>query len=582
MNKVCTRIGTYTLAAFLSMTTLACQERTSGASGSRYSWHSEQQSNPALQSLINSKDLESMINGPQMTPAERGRLVDHVRRFYRGDNYQLIWIDGKSPSKRYRELTTLLDAADDHGLAVDLYKTPIEHANPTPEFDVRVTAAFFRYFMHRTVGRLDPRAFEPLWTLRPEKPELVAALTTAVKANNLAEAMDRLQPAGPQYRALQQALVRYRAIAAKGGWPAVTDLARIVEHLPKERLTRPGSGSGAKPNIGLKPGDQSPALAVVRRRLAIEGDLDPAHEKDSNPVFDSTLVDAVKRFQERHRIKPDGVINPETVKAMNVPVHERIRAIELNLERWRWLPDTMPGRYIMVNVPDFRLDAMENSRSVLDMRVVVGEPDNKTPIFADEMTEVIFSPYWNIPPNIARNETIPKASANPDYLARNNMEVLNASGEVVDPSSVDWSNPSGLRLRQRPGSDNALGGVKFVFPNTFDVYLHDTNATKLFDRIERGLSHGCVRVEQPHALAQYVLRDRPEWTLEAIQQAMQSGREQHVKVNTPIPVFIVYLTAWVHDGGVRFLNDIYGHDASQSAQLWPDSPELNVKQSTRR
>jgi murein L,D-transpeptidase YcbB/YkuD len=324
-------------------------------------------------------------------------------------------------------------------------------------------------------------------------------------------------------------------------------------------------------------------MAALRQRLAIEGDLDPAHEKDPSAVYNAALVDAIKRFQERHRIKPDGIIDPSTVAALNVPVEQRIRTIALNLERWRWLPDPMPARYLMVNVPDFRLEAIENGKMVMDMRVVVGEPDNKTPIFADEMTHVIFSPYWNIPPGIAKDETIPRVMNDPAFLARNNMEVVNQSGQVVDPYSVDWANTSGLRIRQRPGSDNALGGVKFVFPNNFDVYLHDTNATKLFDRIERGLSHGCVRVEEPLKLAQYVLRDQTEWTPEAIDAAMKAGQEKHVKLSTPIPVYIVYKTAWVHDGGVRFLKDLYGHDADQSAQLFgPANGDASGRLETRR
>jgi murein L,D-transpeptidase YcbB/YkuD len=286
-------------------------------------------------------------------------------------------------------------------------------------------------------------------------------------------------------------------------------------------------------------------------------------------VFDDTVVAAVKRFEERHRIEPDGSVDPVTVNAMNVPVEQRIRQIQLNLERWRWLPDRMPERHFVVNVPDFRLEAIENGKAVMDMRVVVGAPDNKTPIFADEMTHVVFSPYWNVPPGIAQEETIPSVIRDPSFLARNNMEVVGASGQPIDPSSVDWSNTKGLRIRQKPGSGNALGGVKFIFPNNFDVYLHDTNATKLFDRIERGLSHGCVRVEEPHKLAQYVLRDQPEWTAEAITAAMTSGDEKHVKLKAPIPVFILYKTAWVHDGGVRFLKDLYGHDADQAAKLWP-------------
>ena len=489
-----------------------------------------------------------------MPVAERARLVDQVRRFYKDQNYQLIWIDGDSPSERYRQFVKALDAADDHGLPRALYPVPIEEptgnrvkisAEQAPQLDVKATATFLRYFMHLAGGRLDPRALQSLWTLKPERPDLVAVLSGAVKNNDLAAAMAKLQPQHPEYRELQKALVRYRTIAKKGGWPSIPA------------------------NTRLKPNQQSAVVPVLRQRLAIEGDLDPSHENDPSPVFDATISHAVKRFEERHRIDPDGIVDAATVGALNVPVEQRIRTIELNLERWRWLPDPMPARYFLVNVPDFRLEAIENGKAVLGMRVVVGGPDNKTPIFADQMTHVVFSPYWNVPEGIANDETIPKAANDPGFLARNNMEVVGSSGAVVDPSSVDWSDAKGLRIRQRPGSGNALGGVKFIFPNNFDVYLHDTNATKLFDRIERGLSHGCVRVEEPHKLAQYVLRDQPEWTAEAIDAAMKSGEEQHVKLKNEIPVYIVYATAWVHDGGVRFLKDLYGHDADQAARLFP-------------
>jgi murein L,D-transpeptidase YcbB/YkuD len=565
MTHSCTKINTFALVCLVTLAS-ACQERGSGASGGL--WGSSQpQPNAALQSFVEGTSLEAAVTGPQMPPAERARLIDHVRRVYKDLNYQLLWIDGDRAASRYGQFVKMLDAAPTHGLPGELYKAPIDDPSAgrakiaaeqapgpparhprwggSPELDVKTTAVFLRYFAHLTGGRLDPRALQSLWTLKPEKPDLVAALTSAVRNNDLQAAMDRLQPQQPEYRELEKALVRYRAIAAKGGWPSIPTTTR------------------------LKPQQQSAVVPVLRQRLAIEGDLDPAHEKDPSPVFDDTVVAAVKRFEERHRIEPDGTVDADTVNALNVPVEQRIRTIELNLERWRWLPDTMPARYLIVNVPDFRLEAIENGKSVMDMRVVVGAPDNKTPIFADEMTNVVFSPYWNVPPNIAQEETIPRALNDPGFLARNNMEVVGASGEAIDPHSVDWSNAKGLRIRQKPGSGNALGGVKFIFPNNFDVYLHDTNATKLFDRIERGLSHGCVRVEEPHKLAQYVLRDQPEWTAEAITAAMTSGQEKHVKLKTPIPVYILYKTAWVHDGGVRFLKDLYGHDADQAAKLWP-------------
>jgi L,D-transpeptidase YcbB len=545
MDRTCTRIVTFLLCLLAAIDFTACQERGSAA-----------QPNTALRALVDGSTLDTIVIGPQMPAAERTLLTDQVRRFYNGQNYQIIWSDGERPSSRYAQLEKVLRAANDRGLPAELYTVPAadlssdgkpNSAELAAQFDVKVTARALRYLLHLTSGRLDPRALQSLWTLKPRKPDLVVALTDVVNSSDLGNAIEGLQPSQPEYRELQQALVRYRAIAAKGGWPSMPAGTR------------------------LKPGQPSAVMPALRQRLAMEGDLDPAHEKDADTVFGGPVVDAVKRFQERHRIKPDGVLSTETVAALNVSVEQRIRAIELNLERWRWLPDAMPERYLLVNVPDFRLEAIEHGKAVMDMRVVVGAPDNKTPIFADEMTQVIFSPYWNVPPGIAEEETIPRAAKDSGFLARNNMEVVAASGEVVDPSSVDWSSARGLRIRQRPGSGNALGGVKFIFPNTFDVYLHDTNATTLFDRLERGLSHGCVRVEEPHKLAQYVLRDQPEWTAETIEQAMKSGEEKHVKLNAPIPVYILYKTAWVHDGGVRFLKDLYGYDADQAARLWNDT-----------
>jgi murein L,D-transpeptidase YcbB/YkuD len=547
MNRARTQIHTLALVCGLTLALTACEERGAGAGG--FWTSSPPPPNPAIRSLVESKTLGAIIAGPQLSAAERTRIAEQVRRFYKAENYQMIWIEGNRASARYREVVKVLSAADEHGLPTELYRTSLENA--TPELDVQTTATFFRYFLHLTSGRLDPRALQSAWTLRPQKADLVGAISNGVRNGDLAAVMERLQPAQPEYRELQRALARYRAIAAKGGWPLV------------------------QPSVRLKPGMQSPAVPVLRRRLAIEGDLEATLEKDPSPVFDSTVIEALKRFQERHRLTPDGILDTDTLKALNVPVEQRIRTIELNMERWRWLPDVMPERYLVVNVPDFRLEAIEHGKAVMDMRVVVGAPDNKTPIFADEMTHVVFSPYWNVPPNIAQEETIPRAASDPGFLERNNMEIVGPSGHVVDAASVDWTNAKGYRIRQRPGRGNALGGVKFVFPNNFDVYLHDTNATALFDRIERGLSHGCVRVEEPHKLAQYVLRDLPEWPPDAIAEAMRSGEEKHVKLKTPVPVYILYKTAWVHDGGVRFLKDLYGYDAYQAAKLWPEAASEN-------
>ena len=238
----------------------------------------------------------------------------------------------------------------------------------------------------------------------------------------------------------------------------------------------------------------------------------------------------------------------------------------MNLERWRWLPRDLGDRHILVNIPEYRLEVWDHGQVPLAMRVVVGKQDTPTPIFSDEMTYVVFSPYWNVPPDIAQGETLPAILADPAFLQRQNMEVLDETGKPVDPASIDLSDPSKYRFRQRPGSANSLGLVKFMFPNQFNVYLHDTPADSLFSRASRSFSHGCVRLEKPLALARYVLRDQPEWTEEQIEEAMHAGEEEHVKLKRPIPVYLGYWTARVSsDGVLQFRNDVYGIDVRQSA-----------------
>ena len=252
----------------------------------------------------------------------------------------------------------------------------------------------------------------------------------------------------------------------------------------------------------------------------------------------------------------------------------RADVIRMNLERWRWAPRSLGDRYILVNVPAYILQVMEHDRPVLSMRVIVGDPEHQTPLFSDEMTYIVFSPYWNIPPNILREETLPRLARDPDFLRRNNIEIVGTSGEAedVDPESIDWSDESatrGLRFRQRPGADNALGLVKFIFPNHFSIYLHDTPSDRLFFKEKRPLSHGCIRIEDPIAMAKYVMRDQPEWTETRIRTAMDARSEQTVRLKSPIPVHIGYWTAWVEPDGktVAYTDDPYRIDAAHARIL---------------
>jgi murein L,D-transpeptidase YcbB/YkuD len=242
--------------------------------------------------------------------------------------------------------------------------------------------------------------------------------------------------------------------------------------------------------------------------------------------------------------------------------------IRMNMERWRWVPHDLGDRYVLVNVPAYQMQVMEGDTAALAMRVIVGKPDAPTPLFSDKMTYLVFSPYWNIPPDILRDEALPHVAKDPEWLRRNNMEVVGTGGDVVDASDVDWSDEKevkSVRIRQAPGPENALGLVKFIFPNNFNVYLHDTPTDTLFFKDRRALSHGCIRVEQPVALAHYVMSDRPDWTPERISTAMHANEEQTVKLKSPIPVHIGYWTAWVEPDGktVTYTDDPYGIDARQ-------------------
>jgi murein L,D-transpeptidase YcbB/YkuD len=284
--------------------------------------------------------------------------------------------------------------------------------------------------------------------------------------------------------------------------------------------------------------------------------------------YDHQLAEAVVRFQERHGLASDAAVGPETLDALNVPIERRIEQMVVNLERRRWMPDDRGARYVFVNLADFELKVVHEPRTVFDTRVVVGAPYHRTPVFSAAMTYVEINPYWNVPASIARNELLPKIKEDPSYLAPNGFELLSDWGDgaaAIDPWSIDWSRITretfAYRLRQRPGDGNALGRIKFMFPNQFNVYLHDTPARHLFERTERSFSHGCIRIDRPEEFGAVVLA-ADGWSRERLDAAIASGERMIVTLAQPLPVHIAYLTAWVNkDGTVNFRNDVYGRDA---------------------
>jgi murein L,D-transpeptidase YcbB/YkuD len=492
--------------------------------------------------------------------AESVRLWKLTRQFYQKRGDRFAWIDGRKPRREMDELIGVLQSADRDGLDPALYNVPILTArrqeagrgfltmkgfneNEAADLDVWLTYLYLRYASDLTNGLSGLSHADPKWKLRDKRTDPGPLLEKALEEHRIAQSLQELTPAHLQYTGLRDALAKYREIAQRGGWPAVPA------------------------DLKVKPGQRHPGVVSLAKRLAASGDYRGTID-EQNPVYGPDLQEAVKRFQRRHGLEPDAVIGRAVVAQMNVPAEARVSQIALNLERWRWLPRDLGERHVLVNVPEYRLEVWEGQRVPLSMRVVVGKKDTPTPIFADDMTYVVFSPYWNVPPDIVKNETIPSALRDPAFLQRTNMEVLDKAGKTVDPSSVDIEDVGEYRFRQRPGSSNSLGLVKFMFPNSYNVYLHDTPADSLFARATRSFSHGCVRVEQPEQLAQYVLRDQPQWTPERISEAMRSGVEKSVKLSSPLPVYLGYWTARVSaDGIVQFRDDLYAIDARQMTLL---------------
>jgi murein L,D-transpeptidase YcbB/YkuD len=494
--------------------------------------------------------------------AEGAALWTETRRFYAARQNAPAWIHGKAPRPQMDALISAIRSVDAEGLDPALYGLGALEARrreaargfltkkgfeprEAAALDVWLTYLYMKLASDLADGLVDLSKADSSWQIRPEKFNPLKQLEGALEANRIAESLAELLPTTAQYRSLRDALSTYRAQASKGTWPTVWTRAK------------------------LKPDDRSIHVGAIARRLFSSGDCTVAPASDDRPrVYSGELVECVKRFQRRHGLEDDGVIGASVIAAMNVPIDARIRQIELNMERWRWLPRDLGKRYILVNVPTYHLDVWDEGRIVLSMRVVVGKKDSPTPIFEDRMTYLVFSPYWNVPVDIVRDETLPALLNDPAFLQRVNMEVIDQSGAVVDPASIDLSDSAAYRFRQRPGGSNALGLVKFMFPNQYNVYLHDTPANSLFDRTGRSLSHGCVRVQQPEALAAYLLRDQPEWTPEQIAGAMHAGEERTVKLKQQIPVYLGYWTAYVTpENSLQFAPDIYDIDARQSAKL---------------
>jgi murein L,D-transpeptidase YcbB/YkuD len=474
-----------------------------------------------------------------------------------------LWVDSVGrPGRAASEALALLGGAAGEGLepgdydaaglerqAANLETARLHPAEDVAAFDVALSAALLRYFRHLHLGRVDPRTIGFRVRMPDDTHDFVPLLRSAIAGDRVATVAADLAPALVQYRALRAALARYRA-AGSGRIPILPSMTATVH-----------------------PGESYPHLATLTEQLRALGDL-PAElpPPAGAAVYDGDLVTAVERFQLRHGLAPDGILGRATQAALRVPIAWRIRQIELALERLRWLPDLGRQRFIVLNIPMFTLWAWDSipptGAPSFGMRAIVGRAhDTRTPVFVDEMQHVVFRPYWNVPPSILRNEILPVLARDPGYLRRNGMEMVRGQGDDAPVEADTVQNHAllrrgVLRLRQRPGARNSLGLVKFVFPNDDNVYMHGTPAQALFGHSRRDFSHGCVRVEDPAALAAWVLKQQPGWTQERVLAAMSGATPQRVDLIDPIQVILFYVTAVVmpEDGTTHFAEDIYGHD----------------------
>jgi L,D-transpeptidase YcbB len=468
-----------------------------------------------------------------------------VYAYYHMRDFTPIWVRDDGPKTKGRELLLVLQNARSHGLEpTDYYVDRISElmgqsdVRSLARLELLMTRAFLDYGRDLGSGRVEPEEIDSEIHINPEPVDAGELIHGAEEADDIGPYAESLAPQTDEYGRLATMLADYREIAAEGGWPTVPE------------------GSTLKPDM------DDPRVPALRQYLYAVGDFqgDP---QDQSTHYGDDLVEAVGRFQERHGIDVDGAVGPATLAEINTPIEARIATMELNLERRRWMPVDLGERYVFVNLADQYLKVVDHDRTIHTALLVVGKPYSRTPVFSETMKYVVINPDWSVPASIARTEYLPKLRSSPGALSAQNIHVY--AGETrVDPYSVNWSSISSssfpYRLRQDPGPGNALGVIKFMFPNPYNVYIHDTPSKSLFDRSERTFSHGCMRVQNPIDLGEVILGPQG-WTTEKIRQVVASGKKTVVNLDEPVPVHVTYLTAWVNkDGTVNFRNDVYGRD----------------------
>ena len=497
---------------------------------------------------------------PYLNRADFTNRSSDLDALYQLANYQLLWLGSDKTEKNINDLITLLANVSQQGLTAEHYDVDIlksklvsiknfneSSASDLVQLDTALSLSLLRFLHDLHYGRVNPQVIN--FDLKPRQKKLID-LPFLIKTNldqaSIMQLPSLVEPKLKQYQQLKAALASYQSL----------EKSTVTMHLP---FFQP-----------VKPEENLPQARELQRYLIQTGDL-PTIENDQTLVsnrYSGLLVKGIKNFQYRHGLTADGVIGKSTVVELNIPIAQRIKQIGLAMERLRWLPEFSSSPSIIVNIPAFKLWAFDNINApepkITNMRVVVGKAfKNQTPVLMAEMSYIDFMPYWNVPYQIVKDEIIPKLLKNPGFLSHENMELVSSSGVIpFSESTIAQLKQGELRIRQRPGKKNALGRVKFLFPNKNDVYLHDTPANSLFSRARRDFSHGCVRVEEPQKLVEFVLKDQGRWDKDAIAQAMKSEKMQRVMLKKNIPVLFFYVTAFFDENDqLIFYPDIYDHDA---------------------
>ncbi len=534
------------------------------------------------------------------TGPDRAAIIRHLHHFYEAIGYRQAWTNQQSIA---RLIEVIEDSANDGLLPSDYHISEIRafSANPpdSPALraraDLLMTDAVFTLMSHMRSGKVYARSIESDWNIEPSVPggDYDRTLMTAVMGSRFPEIIQELRPSSPDYTHLRQGLVRLKAIAASGGWESVSS-GRPIE--------KEGAVDSRIPSIRRRlqvTGEYvPPAPPVVRDSLDPKGHQDSTSKEsasadslrqlsaEADDLYDQKLFDAVKRFQKRHGLEVDGVIGNETLRAMNVPVSQRIDQVRINLERYRWFLNSRGQNYVMVNIPSFTVELVQNGVHRWSSRVIVGKPDTQTPVFRAEMQYIILNPHWVIPPGImVKDNIVTSIMKDQSYLQKKNLAIVDNEGHTLSPASVDWARYVNggfpYRLVQASGDEGSLGRIKFMIPNRFTVYLHDTPIKELFERNRRTYSHGCIRVDKPLDLAELVLQDKVRWSKNRIQEAIDTDKTRTINLPKSLPVYILYQTAFANGNQVEFRSDVYDRDARLLRVLQSPSSSRLVDSVTR-